>query len=233
MATHVEGSGTHAVEREELQRDAAAPQGSGPFEVLVGGGGDPLVYGLPIFVAGSLVLGFALIGLVPVPSALGSVLPETTFVAGLGEFVTAVWAILLGQSIVAAIFGLFAGFWFSLFVLLEGVFHNWFVIPTAAVQGAETMFFLAWLIVFSFLTLGIVRLPITYVGIMVFVDLAVLFNLLAVMTGAGFWFFWGGVMVLAFCALGLYAFLNTAWASTGGRRAFPPLGPPVLRTAAQ
>ncbi|MGH3494272.1 MAG: GPR1/FUN34/YaaH family transporter [Sciscionella sp.] len=225
----VEGSGTHAVETEELQRAADAPEGRGPLEVLFGGGGDPLVFGLPIFVSGSLVLGFALIGLVPVPASLGSVLPETTFATGLGEFVTALWAIGLGQSMVAAIFGLFAGFWFSLFALLMGLFHNWFNIPTAQAVPTEEMFFIAWLIVFVFLTLAILRLPLSYVLILVFVDIAVLFVLLAIAFSAPALFIVGGAGILAFCAVGLYAFLNTAWTSTGSPRPWPPLGPAIIK----
>ena len=108
-------------DRQEPQTDGQQPEAPARrFEVLFGGGGDPLVFGLPVFVSGSLVLGFALIGMVPVPQSLGSVLAETTFATGLGEFVTALWAIGLGQSIVAAIFGLFAAFWFSLFAVLLG-----------------------------------------------------------------------------------------------------------------
>lgn len=217
---------------EELQAAAAAPEGSRRVEMLFGGGGDPLVFGLPVFVSGSLVLGFALIGGVPIPSSLGSVLAATTFATGLGEFVTALWAIGLGQTMVAAIFGLFAGFWFSLFAVVLGLpapaGHNWFNIPAAQVNPTLEMFFLAWLIVFVFLTIGILRLPISYVLIMAFVDIAVLFVLLGVAVSP-FLFVVAGAAVLAFCVVGLYAFLNTAWAASGATRGLPPLGGPVLR----
>ncbi|TCK27574.1 hypothetical protein [Pseudonocardia endophytica] len=163
----------------------ATPQPA-PLDVRVGGGSDPLVFGLPVFVAGSLVLGFALVGWVAIPGGLGSVLPETTFAAGVGEFTTALWAIIVGQSMVAAIFGLFGVFWFSLFVLISGIFNDC-------------------------------------------VDLAVLFNLLAITLAAPLFFVLAGISVLCFCAIGLYAFLNVAWTSTGARRSFPPLGPPLLR----
>jgi uncharacterized protein len=219
--------GTQAVGREDPPSSAEARQGSGPLEVLLGGGGDPLVFGLPVFVSGSLVLGFALIGMVPVPSSLGSVLPATTVATGLGEFVTALWAMGLGQTMVAAIFGLFAAFWFSLFAMLMGLFHNWYNIPAAQAVPTQEMFFIAWLAVFIFLTLGILRLPAVYVLLLVFVDLAVLFVLLAIELTAPTLFVVAGVSVLGFCACGLYAFLNTAWAATGSPRAFPPLGPPV------
>lgn len=220
------------MDAEELQAAADAPGGTRRLEVLLGGGGDPLVFGLPVFVSGSLVLGFALIGGVPIPSSLGSVLAATTFATGLGEFVTALWAIGLGQTMVAAIFGLFAAFWFSLFAVVLGLpapaGHNWFNIPAAQVNPTLEMFFLAWLIVFVLLTLGILRLPISYVLIMAFVDIAVLFVLLGVAVSPSF-FIVGGAAVLAFCVVGLYAFLNTAWAASGATHGLPPLGRPVLR----
>ncbi|MGH3435144.1 MAG: GPR1/FUN34/YaaH family transporter [Sciscionella sp.] len=218
-----ETTGAH----EKMDRPDA--EQAGPIEVHVGGGGDPLVFGLPVFVSGSLVLGFALIGLVSIPDSLGSVLPETTFATGLGEFVTALWAIVLGQTIVAAIFGLFAAFWFSLFAMLMGIFHKWYAIPTSQVTATEEMFFLAWLIIFVFLTLAILRLPISYVLIMIFVDIAVLFVLLAIELSQPTLFIVGGAGILAFCAVGLYAFLNLAWVATGAKRAWPPLGPAPVK----
>lgn len=228
----IDSRGAHAVDREELQVDAAAPAGGRRVEVLFGGGGDPLVFGLPVFVSGSLVLGFALIGLVPIPSSLGSVLAETTFATGLGEFVTALWAIGLGQSIVASIFGLFAAFWFSLFAVVLGLpaptGHNWFNVPAAQANETLIMFFMAWTIIFVFLTLAILRLPMSYVAIMVFVDIAVLFVLLAIAFSVPVLFVVAGAGVLAFCAVGLYAFINVAGAASGARRAWPPLGPPVI-----
>ena len=232
----IDSRGAHAADQrrdlEELQVDAAAPTGGRRVEVLFGGGGDPLVFGLPVFVSGSLVLGFALIGLVPIPSSLGSVFAETTFATGLGEFVTALWAIGLGQSIVASIFGLFAAFWFSLFAVVLGLpapaGHDWFNVPAAQANQTLIMFFMAWEIIFVFLTLAILRLPLAYVLILVCVDIAVLFVLLAIAFTVPVFFVVGGAAVLAFCAIGIYAFLNTAWVATGADREWPPLGPPVI-----
>jgi len=231
--TDIDSRGAHAVDRPELQADAAAPAGGGRVEVLFGGGGDPLVFGLPVFVSGSLVLGFALIGLVPIPSSLGSVFAETTFATGLGEFVTALWAIGLGQSIVASIFGLFAAFWFSLFAVVLGLpaptGHDWFNVPAAQANETLIMFFMAWTIIFVFLTLAILRLPISYVAIMVCVDIAVLCVLLAIAFTISVLFVVAGAAVLAFCAIGLYAFMNVAGVAGGARRAWPPLGQPVIK----
>ena len=224
--TDLKGNAAHAADVDQTTDHSVL---SAPEVNATIGGGDPLVFGLPVFVAGSLVLGFALIGFVAIPDGLGSVLPETTFAAGLGEFTTALWAIIVGQSMVAAIFGLFGVFWFSLFALVAGIFNDWFKIPEASVGASEQMFFLAWTIVFVLLTLAMLRLPLAYVLILVFVDLAVLFNLLAISLSAPFFFVLAGISVLVFCAIGLYAFLNVAWTATGAGRSFPPLGSPLWR----
>jgi succinate-acetate transporter protein len=240
----VEESGAHAAAEDVERVGAPSVSVKEPVDVAVGGGGDPLVFGLPVFVSGSLVLGFALVSFVTLPDNLGSVLPETTFATGLGEFVTALWAIIVGQSIVAAIFGLFAAFWFSLFALTLGVYHaGWFQFgliagghkASSAQMAANTptlqMFFIAWLIVFIFLTIGMLRLPISYVLILVAVDVAVLFVLLAVTytAHASVFFSVAGAAVLAFCAIGLYDFVGLALASTGAKKVWPPLGPPPIK----
>ena len=84
--------------------DAAVPEAP-PSAALAG---DPAVLGLPIFVAGSIALGLALVGYVPA-AAGASALPIILAATGLGLLVSTIWAAALGQTLVAAIFGLFAG----------------------------------------------------------------------------------------------------------------------------
>lgn len=110
-----------------------------------------------------------------------------------------------------------------------GLFHNWYSIPADQAVPTQEMFFIAWLATFAFLTLGMLRMPLVYILLLVFVDLAILFVLLAIVLTSSSLYVVAGVSVLGFCACGLYAFLNTAWAATGSPRAFPPLGPPVWR----
>ena len=85
--------------------------------------GDPAVLGLPSFVAGSVALGLALVGYVSA-AAGGATLPIILMATGLGLIVSAVWAAALGQTLVACIFGLFAGFWWSYAVLVLGLNHK-------------------------------------------------------------------------------------------------------------
>lgn len=76
-----------------------------PQTVLVGAGGDPLVVGRIFFAIAPRPPGIVLIGLPT--SSQGAVLPNLLMGAGLFQLVTAVWAIWLGQSLVAAIFSTF------------------------------------------------------------------------------------------------------------------------------
>ena len=49
-----------------------------------------------------------------VPSAaVGSVLPIVLAATGLGLLIATLWSAALGQTVVAGVFGLFAGFWWS------------------------------------------------------------------------------------------------------------------------
>src|ERR1700694_3074351 len=87
--------------------------------------GNPMLLGLPVFTAGSVAFGLTFIGYVP-PSARAGALPVIMPATGVGLLLATVWAVALGQSAVASVFGLFAGFWLSYSVLLLGLTHNWF-----------------------------------------------------------------------------------------------------------
>jgi hypothetical protein len=87
-----------------------------PRRVLVGAGGDPLVVGLIFFAIASRAPGMVLAGLPT--SSQGAILPNLLMGAGLFQLVTAVWAILLGQSLVAGTQELYFISWACLFLLL-------------------------------------------------------------------------------------------------------------------
>jgi succinate-acetate transporter protein len=216
----------------ELQHAAHVPEtvGPAPTGVLIGAGSDPLMLGLPAFVVGWTCVGLALVGVVPT-AAIGGIVPILLFGTAVFQFISAVWAFMLGQSLVAAIFGLFSGIAFALSILLLGLNHNWFAIPVSDVSGVEALFTISWAVVFLFLTWIMLDLPAVYVGIMVFVLVALSLLSAAFLTANTNLLIAGGAAVLAFTALGAYAWLNVA-AEAGGRTGFPPLGPalgPALR----
>lgn len=202
----------------------------GPQEVQVGAGGDPLMIGIPIFIVGSLVLGMALIGLIPA-AALAGIVPAILVATAFFQFVATIWALLLGQSMVACIMALFSGFWASLAVLLLGLTHNWFgMAATQATAGVEFIFFVAWDVIFVFLMINMLRLPAIYPAILVLVVAAVTLVILAVKFPgvAATLFLVAGACVLAFCVLGLWTFLHLGSVSLGGPPR-PSLGPPLVK----
>ncbi|MGH3280199.1 MAG: GPR1/FUN34/YaaH family transporter, partial [Trebonia sp.] len=124
-----------AFEPEEVPAPPSPPAPSG---VLVGVGGEPLIVGLIFFATASVTLGMALIGM---PSSdLGSAVPFMLVGSGLFQLIVTVWAIILGQSMVAAIFSTFSAFWLSLSVLLLGLTHGWLGIAPANAVNAQELF---------------------------------------------------------------------------------------------
>src|SRR3981081_882431 len=91
---------------------------------------DPTILGLPALVAGSGALGPPLPRDVTATARAGA-LPIILFSTGIGLLLATVWAIAVGQSVVACVFGIFSGFWLSYSALLLGLGHNWVGIANA------------------------------------------------------------------------------------------------------
>lgn len=197
-----------------------------PQGVLLGAGGDPLIVGLIFFGIASLALGMALIQL---PTGVqGAILPILILGSGLFQLVTTVWAIVLGQSLVAAIFSTFSAFWLSFSALLLGVQHGWFGVTTAEVTGAQELFFIAWACLFFFLTIPCLKLPLVYPLAVGLVFAANALAACGAFTGSSNVFLAAGAVVLTFAFLAFYAWVHVALAAVGAR-AWPPLGRVVLR----
>src|ERR1700712_1194047 len=135
--------------------------------------GAPAILGLPIFVAGSIALAFGLVGYVS-PAAIGSPLAIIMAGTGLGLLIATVWAIALGQTLVACIFGLFAGFWLSYGTLVLGLTHGWFGIPLRDVTHTVAEFQITWAIVMATLTVATFRLPSAFTAVIALVTLALI-----------------------------------------------------------
>jgi succinate-acetate transporter protein len=204
----------HAEEAAAAQAVAAGPLA-----------GDPAMLGLPSFIVGSVALGLV-VGVVP-PGAVGASLPVILAATSAGLFVATIWSAAVGQSAVASVFGIFAGFWLSYAVLVLGLTHNWFGITAAAVTDTQKLFLIAWLIVIVMLTLATLRLPMAFTAVFVLIDIALLLVLLGTAQASTGLLKTGGYFVLAFAALGMYLFFSSASQATGGNAL--PLGRPVLR----
>jgi succinate-acetate transporter protein len=198
-----------------------APAASGPLV------GDPTALGLPCFVAGSVSLGLALVGVVPAAS-VGAALPIILTATSIGLFIATIWSASLGQSAVASVFGIFAGFWLSYAVLVLGLTHNWFGVAPASAQAAQELFLVAWLVVMVMLTLVTLRLPLAFSAVFLLVDVALLLVFLGVNESSTGMAKAAGYVVLVFAAIGVYLYANTASVATGGRPL--PLGNPIIHS---
>jgi uncharacterized protein len=193
--------------------------------------GDPSMLGLGSFIAGSVALGLGLVGVVPT-GVLGAPLAIILAATALGLLMATVWCAALGQSAVAAVFGIFGTFWLSYAVLVLGLDHSWFaIVPTAAIATVR-LFLLTWLIIIVMLTVSTLRLPSAFTAVFGLVDLALLLLLLAFEETSALGvpssslLKAGGYVVLVFAAVGVYLFYGAASAGTGGKPL--PLGPPLL-----
>ncbi len=212
---------------------ASAPPEASEAPAVVGPlAGDPSILGLGSFIAGSVALGLALVGVVPF-GVLGAPLAIILAATAVGLLMSTIWCAALGQSAVAAIFGIFGTFWLSYAVLVLGLDHNWFAIAATAVLATVKLFLLTWLVIIVMLTLSTLRLPSAFTGVFALVDLALLLLYLAFAetSAAGVpssgLLKAGGYVVLVFAALGVYLFFSASQAGTGGTSL--PLGKPLQR----
>ena len=204
---------------ESIQPVAEAPAPAGLLA------GDPQSLGLPSFIVGSVALGLVLLGFVPA-TAVGSSLPIILAATGLGLLVSTFWAMAVGQSAVACVFGVFAGFWISYALLVLGLLHGWFGIAAADAKSSQELFLTVWLIGIVLLTVVTLRLPLAFTVVLGLVSLALLFVLLATINASTGLQKLAGIIVLVFAAVGAYIFAGTAATATGGSAL--PLGRPVI-----
>jgi uncharacterized protein len=221
-ASHLIPAQATATTATELPATPEPTEASGSGPLL----GDPMMLGLPCFIVGSVSLGLALIGVVPA-AAIGAAIPIILTATAIGLFLATVWAASLGQSAVASVFGIFAGFWLSYAVLVLGLTHNWFGIAPASAQATQELFLVAWLVLITLLTLTTLRLPAAYTAVFFLVDVALLLVFLGVNEGSAGLLKAGGYVALVFAVIGAYLYASSASVATGGRPL--SLGRPTLR----
>ena len=194
--------------------------------------GDPSIFGLGSFIAGSVALGLGLVGVVPA-GVLGAPLAIILAATAVGLLMSTIWAAAVGQSAVAAVFGIFGTFWLSYAVLVLGLDHTWFAIVPTAVVATVRLFLLTWLIIIVMLTVATLRLPLPFTAVFALIDLALLLLYLgfaqaspAGVPSSGL-LKTAGYVVLVFAAIGVYLFFSAASVGTGGKAL--PLGPPLMK----
>ncbi|ODU00313.1 MAG: hypothetical protein ABS81_23980 [Pseudonocardia sp. SCN 72-86] len=189
---------------------------------------NPVLLGVPCAVLGVTALGLFLLGYGPTGSA-GALVP--IFIGlGIGLFIAARWAISGGIGPVAAIFGLFGGFFFSFVLLYVGYVHNWYgtnppgadsATAGAALTDTFSVYLLCWAIVTTVLVLGCLRLPMAVFLVLLFSDLVFIFVFLAFVTGtfadSGVLRTLGGISCLIAALAGIYVFFATLTGALGAR----------------
>ena len=199
----------------------ATPEVTGPLA------GDPLSLGLPAFIIGSVALGMVLVGFVS-PLGTGASLPIILAATAAGLFISTFWAAAVGQSAVALVLGVFAGFWLSYAFLILGLTHNWFGVGLVDLRSSQELFLTAWVVIFSMLTLATLRLAAAFTAVIALVDVAVILVLIGVIQGQPNLLKAGGATAFLFAVVGIYIFFGTASIATGGKPL--PLGRPVLKS---
>ena len=188
--------------------------------------GDPTGLGLACFIMGAVALGLSLVGVVPA-RALGAPLAIILGATTVGLIITTIWAAALGQSAVATVFGIFAAFWLSYFLLVTGLIRAWFgILPRDATATVE-LFLITWLVVVVMLTLATLRLPVSFTAVFVLVAITVVLVLLIYEQASSGLAKTAGYFLLAAAAVGVYLFFNSLSLATGGKAL--PLGSPLLK----
>lgn len=204
---------------------AAETRHAAPAATPAAPAADPAMIGLPSFIVGSVALGLVLIGYVPA-TAVGASLAVIIAATGLGLVLAAGWAAAIGQSAVAGVFAVFAGFWLSYALLVLGLTHNWFAIDEEAAVDTQAVFLISWLVVVGMLTLATLRLPLAFTALFALIEVALVLVLIGTVQGSAGTLQIAGIVVFVFAAIGVYLFFSSAAQATGGGAL--PLGRPLI-----
>jgi uncharacterized protein len=202
---------------------AAAPA---PLGVILGPGSEPLALGAAVFAIGALTLGMVFVGVFPA-GVVGVAIPIVTFTSGLALLITTVWGIILGQTLLAGIFGTVSGLFLTFAAMIIGIVHNWYGIPAADAPKAEAVYFIAFCCYFIFLIVPALRLPRIFPIIVGLVIIGLAMAAASELTGdTGLARVAGGDFLLI--TLGLFwIWLNVNMAAMGMKH-LPALGEPVV-----
>ena len=204
----------------------AAPPASARVPAPAAPPADPGIIGLPAFIVGSIALALVDIQFAPL-TAGGAAVPIIMTATALGSLIATVWAARVGQVAVAGINGVFTGFWLSYAALFLGLSHGWFGIAPADMARTQEVFLLAWIVVVGLVTLGSLRLPVLWTALLGLVETAFVLSFIGTVQASTTFTQIAGWVVLAFSAVGGYAFLSSMNTATGGRPL--PMGPPIMR----
>ena len=197
---------------------------------------DPFVLGLPLIALGTVALGLQMVGYVNVASS-GSPLAIVVAASGLGLLISTGAAIGLdispvssiwsnGRSLPTVVLGAVAAFFLSYGALILGLVHGWFGIAPANVEHTVSSFEISWLVVFAFVGLASLRLPVLFTLLFATFEVVLALLLIGTLKPSTTADNIAGVLEMGIAVASGYVFLAVASAASGGREF--PIGRPIL-----
>lgn len=195
---------------------------------------NPALLGLICFLPAGITLGLWFVGYLDTTALPGGMIPALTFSAGLFMMIAAIFALRVGDSVSAAIFGVFSAFWTSFGVLLTALNNVWIIdagtgeaLSAAQIGSIQSTYLLSFSLVFILLTLATLRLPLMFTVGFVLVDITFVLAYLGVTAGNAGLFPIAGITTFAFCAVFAYILFDAFGQTLGGRAM--AMGNPLVR----
>ena len=221
MSVESETAGAHA---------AAAP--AAPAAPVA----NPALMGLICFLPSGWTLALWFLGVLDTTNLPGGMIPIVTISAGLFLLISAVSALRVGDSVTAAIFGLFSAFWISfgalLFLLQNGLIVNagatdpsQTALTTAQIGQIQSVYLLSFTVTFIILTLATLRLPLAFTAGFVFVDITFVLAYIGVTAGAAGLFPIAGITTIIFCLIFTYIAYDAFNQTLGAKKPLAMGGP--------
>ncbi|MBC3193873.1 hypothetical protein H7X46_22690 [Pseudonocardia sp. C8] len=196
---------------------------------------NPALMGLICFLPSGITLGLWFVGYLDTTALPGGMIPIVTFAAGLFLLLGAVSALGAGDSVTAAIFGVFSAFWTSFGVLLMALNNGWIIdagtgqpLSTEQIGSIQSTYLLSFTLVFVLLTLATLRLPLMFTVGFVLVDITFVLAYLGVTAGNAGLFPIAGITTFGFCAVFAYILYDAFGQALGGRAL--AMGNPIRRS---
>jgi hypothetical protein len=185
---------------------------------------DPAMVAIPTVIAGAVGLFLTTVGFVPASAGLAAI-PVILAATCLGLLIGTIWAAALGQNIVATLYAVFLGFYFSYAALQLGLAHDWYKIPPDQVGATVAVYLICWIVVIVMLTFATLKLPIAFTILLGFVDVALALLLANLYIPSSALQMSASLFVFTFVALGVYLYFHIMSVAFGGRGL--PLGRPI------
>ena len=218
-----------------VESETAAATAAAPPAAAAPPPANPALLGLICFLPAGITLGLWFVGYLDTTALPGGMIPALTFSAGLFMMIATISALRVGDSVSAAIFGVFSAFWTSFGVLLMALNNGWIIdagtgeaLSTAQIGSIQSTYLLSFTLVFILLTLATLRLPLMFTVGFVLVDITFVLAYLGVTAGNAGLFPIAGITTFAFCAVFAYILFDAFRQTLGGRAM--AMGNPLVRS---